>query len=438
MDSNVRTGSIPVRSTISKNHMSQKSLAFASHEPAMQSYVASCIDIACKPLVINQSWLYDRHLNTSMMKEKLAELLSEYPTMAGRISGDCIVCNNAGALWEVNRQPDISVAELPKHTIPEKKFLAEFDYKSALAGSFPLLSIKVTLLKDGTILNVKCSHLCADGSTFYRMVENWSSLTRNEGIVSKPLYDDTAVRKVLKASKVYGELDLHDMKETGNIMEKEGMYRIKPTVMFSMMLQKLLRIDRRLSSPVFVPYSTITAVKDTSGQAVGRNAALSAIAVDILKRPMDWTGKDINIVHTADHRGRIDFIGMDYTGNVSFTLRPTTVNADLPAGQMALLIEEDMKRMLKPESESRYFAFYYTMLEKKMPYLPFNINSMWCTHPTTFIINNCLRFKIYGMDFGEGSPVFAWPLDFSDPVRFWPAPPQEDGVYIYFTGNFVK
>ena len=61
----------------------------------MQSYVASCIDIACKPLVINQSWLYDRHLNTSMMKEKLAELLSEYPTMAGRISGDTRDFDNA-------------------------------------------------------------------------------------------------------------------------------------------------------------------------------------------------------------------------------------------------------------------------------------------------------------------------------------------------------
>ena len=49
--------------------MSQKSLLFASREPAMRSYAASCIDIACKPLVINQSWLYDRHLNTAMMKE---------------------------------------------------------------------------------------------------------------------------------------------------------------------------------------------------------------------------------------------------------------------------------------------------------------------------------------------------------------------------------
>ena len=85
---------------------------------------------------------------------------------------------------------------------------------------------------------------------------------------------------------------------------------------------------------------------------------------------------------------------MDYAGNASFTLRPTTVNADLPAGQMASLIEEDMKRMLEPECESRYFAFYYTMLEKKMPYLPFDINSMWCAHPVTFIINNCLKFNI--------------------------------------------
>ena len=269
--------------------------------------------------------------------------------------------------------------------MPEKRFQAEFDNKAAIAGAFPLLSIKVSHLKDGTILNVKCSHFCADGGTFYRMMENWSSLARDEGFVIKPVYDDTAVSKALAATNVYDELASHDMKGTGEMLEKEGMYRIRPSVMFPMMWQKLLRIDRRLSSPVFVPYSRIAAVRDASGQVVGRNAALSAIAVEILRRPMGWTGKDINIVHTADHRGRIDFIGMDYTGNASFTLRPTTVNADLPAGQMASLIEEDMKRMLEPEYENRYLAFYHTMLERKMAYLPFDINSMWCACPTTFI-----------------------------------------------------
>ena len=431
--------------------MGQKSLVFASRELAMRTYVASCIDIACKPLVINQSWLYDRHLNTAMMKETLVEVLNEYPTLSGRISDNSIICNNAGVFWEENQQPGTSVKELSKITLPEKRFQAEFeitlpekrfqaefDNKAAVAGAFPLLSIKVSHLKDGTILNVKCSHFCADGGTFYRMMENWSSLARDEGFVIKPVYDDTAVSKALAATNVYGELASHDMKGTGGMLEKEGMYRIRPSVMFPMMWQKLLRIDRRLSLPVFVPYSRIAAVKDASERSVGRNAALSAIAVEILKRPMGWSGKNINVVHTADHRGRIDFIDMDYAGNASFTLRPTTVNADLPAGQMASLIEEDMKRMLEPECESRYFAFYYTMLEKKMPYLPFDINSMWCAHPVTFIINNCLKFNIYGMDFGEGAPVFAWPLDFSDPVRFWPAPPQEDGVYIYFTGAFAK
>ena len=80
-------------------------------------------------------------------------------------------------------------------------------------------------------------------------------------------------------------------------------------------------------------------------------------------------GKTIGIVHTADHRGRIDCIGPDYAGNASFTLRPTTIIADLSAGQMAALIDGDMKRMLAPECERRYFVLYHAMLERKMPYM---------------------------------------------------------------------
>ena len=263
--------------------MSQKSLVFASRESAMRTYAASCIDIACKPLVINQSWLYDRHLNTALMKERLVEILDEYPTLAGRISGNSVICNNGGVMWEENQQPDTSVKELSKIAIPEKRFQAEFNNKAAVAGAFPLLSVKVSHLKDGTILNVKCSHFCADGSTFYRMMENWSSLARDEGFVRKPVYDDTAVNKALSATNLYGELASYDMKGADEMLEKEGMYRIRPAVMFPMMWQKLLRIDRRLSSPVFVPYSRIAAVKDASERHVGRNAALSAIAVEILK-----------------------------------------------------------------------------------------------------------------------------------------------------------
>ena len=45
----------------------------------------SVVDMACKPLVINQSWLYGKHPDVTGMQESLSELLSMYPVLAGRI-----------------------------------------------------------------------------------------------------------------------------------------------------------------------------------------------------------------------------------------------------------------------------------------------------------------------------------------------------------------
>lgn len=421
--------------------MKNSTLIKSSRNPETSFWAASCIDRACRPLVINQTWIYDRFPDSPVVKEALQKVLEACPTLAGRMTEDGIMCDNAGVLWEESVCRGVKAKDILRNVLPGKKFLADYDRKAALAGNFPLMSVKVSRLEDGTVLNVRCSHFCADGSSFYTMMENWASLARNEGFVRKPVYDDNAVRDTLAASDTYGMLLSADMESRDRLMEKEGMFRIRPSVMFRMAWQKLLRIDRRLSSPVFVPYSEIDSVKDeasgTFGKHAGRNAALSAIIAGILKQRVGWTGKDISIVHTADHRGRMRNICADYTGNASFTLRPTTVKADLPAGLMAALIDEDMKRMLAPEQEERYFATYCAMLESKMPFLPFDINSLWCAHPVTFIVNNCLKFNIYGVDFGEGSPIFAWPLDFGDPVRFWPAPPGQDGVYVYFAGNFA-
>lgn len=250
--------------------ISNKSLIQTYREPEMRSYSASRIDAACKPLVINQSWLYDSHQDTARMKEALSEVLGEYPTLAGRISGDDIICNNAGVLWEEAALPDISAEDLPRLSMPGKVFHTEFDSKAALAGNFPLLSVKVSRLKDGTVLNVRCSHFCADGNSFYSMMGNWASLTRGEGFVRKPVYDDTAVRRALEASGTYGIPSSCDRKAAGVLMEREGMFRIKPDVMLRMVWQKLLRIDRRLSAPVFIPYPRIDSVRDASLRYAGR------------------------------------------------------------------------------------------------------------------------------------------------------------------------
>ena len=174
------------------------------------------------------------------MKEALAELLNEYPTVAGRISGDGITCSNAGVLWEDTAVPDISVKAISRQTMPGKVFHAKFDNKAAMSGNFPLLSVKVSHLKDGMMLNVRCSHFCADGNTFYSMMENWASLSRNEGFVRKPVYDDTAVSRALEASEAYGIPAPYGKKAAEALMEREGMFRIRPDVMLRMVWQKTI------------------------------------------------------------------------------------------------------------------------------------------------------------------------------------------------------
>ena len=436
--------------TLSRRYMANQGISIFSgdmeyitafRKPEQTQYGMSCIDNVCKPLVINQFWLYDSLPDTSRMKEALAELLDGYPTLAGRISGNGIVCNNAGILWEETDCRKFRIKDISRKTMPEKRFHAVFDNKAALAGKFPLLSVKISRLEDGAVLNVKCSHFCADGNAFYTMMENWASLTRNEGLVRRPVYDDTAVRKALDGSDVYRRLASSDISTACGMLEKEGMFRIRSSAVLRMAMQKLFGLDRRLSSPLFVPEQEMACIRDSvlqsSGRKVGRNAVLCAMAVDSLKNRMGWSGKTVSMVHTVDNRGRKAGIGADYMGNASFTVTPVSFSADLPIERMALLIDEDLKDVLSHDREERYFALYCAMIERKLPYLPFDLDSTWSLRPTTLIVNNCLKFNVYGTDFGTGGPVFAWPLDFGDPVRFWPAPRGEDGVYVYFTGRFA-
>ena len=121
--------------------MGQKSLIAAYGKPKMSLYAASCIDSVCRPLVINQFWMYGHRLDTGKMKEALHRLLDVYPTLAGRMAADGILCNNAGVLWEETDILGLRVREIPRSSIPGGKFSAWFDNKSALAGKSPLMRL---------------------------------------------------------------------------------------------------------------------------------------------------------------------------------------------------------------------------------------------------------------------------------------------------------
>ena len=418
-----------------------KNLILPSEESRAGEWRGSVVDMACKPLVINQSWLYERHPDAVRMQESLSGLLSMHPVLAGRIHDGGISCNGAGALFECRTCSDVSIGDISRREFPGKRFMATCDTRSMQAGKSPVLNIRLSLLRDGALLNVKCSHFCADGSSFYRMMEEWAMLTRGERPGEAACHDDRVLPDILAGSDAYRSLKAADVAGAEESVRREGAFRIGPSLIFPMLWQKITGVDRRLSVPVFIPDAEIRALQDkaaeTCGKRVGRNAALSAMTVAMLRKPMGWSGRKIGMVHTADHRERVPELGREYLGNASFTLPQSAISAGLPVEEIAAMAEEDIRRMLSPAAEERYLGIYCAMIERKLPYLPFDINAMWCRRPTTFIINNCLKFNIYGIDFGSGTPLFAWPLDFGDPVRFWPAPPGKEGVYVYFTGRFA-
>lgn len=406
----------------------------------VEKWKGSCIDMACRPLVINGYWLFEGLPDTDLLKDSLSETLTLYYPLAGRMNGNEVLCNGAGVGFEAVDFPKIAAADIPKSILPDKKFHACYDAKGANSGKTPLMSVKISRLADAAILNVKCSHFCADGKTFYAMMNAWAAIARGENVSDMPEYNDSSVLSILAASDLYKRvMSGNEMAES--LVCQGGMQRIRSSAFLSMMWQNVSGTMRRQSGPCHVSEDRITAMQEAvmskHGVRVGRNAVLSAISFGILKERFRWSGREISLVHTADHRERIAGLGKNYAGNAAFVLRPTVFSADLPAEDVAVLVENDLRQMLSSETEAEYFPLYCLMLEKKLPYLPFDVVSMWRRNPATFIVNNCLKFNVYGMNFGTGFPAFAWQLDFPDPVRFWPAPNDLGGIYLYFAGNFT-
>ena len=123
------------------------------------------------------------------MKESLSVLLNYCRPMAGRFdpSRNFVNLTDDGVLFEVFESSKYENLDDILNHYHEKSFSSDFiDYSGTVlsyqlfAKSTPLMAIRVTqLLKtDHWVLGVRCSHMIADGDTFYQIVQLWSILHR--------------------------------------------------------------------------------------------------------------------------------------------------------------------------------------------------------------------------------------------------------------------
>ena len=108
---------------------------------------------------------------------------------------------------------------------------------------------------------------------------------------------------------------------------------------------------------------------------------------------------------------------------------PISLSADLPTEEAARIIDGGIQRNLR--DDEKYFPEYLYLLRNKIPYLPFLLGDAWKKNPDCIICNSFISFGIYDeMAADESVPAYAFPPDLPDPVRFFPAPPEEDGICI--------
>ena len=352
-------------------------------------------------MVISTSWVYRIHLDEQDFRKAIQKLLSIYPILGGRVNNRNVIFPSGDIHFEHLHRKGSAENLIEKNAQP-KKYEAKFDLKKTLKGRFPLVSIKVTDLADGSVLSIKASHLLMDGWCFYRLANALMALYSGETPDADIVFDDYVIPQI----SLPGSLDT------------SMFYPIPKTALLSVIWKKFHKTRKQR---ILITNDEIMRIKNKAG--VSRTAVLSAMVYEIMGR------KAISIVQTADHRGHVKAISPNYGGNAASTLSPIDLIADLSAEEAARIIDDGIQRNI--QDDEKYFPEYLYLLKDKLPYLPFPLGDAWKWNPACIICNSFISFGIYDeMATGGAVPAYAFPPSLPDPVRFFPAPPEEDGIYI--------
>lgn len=141
------------------------------------------LDRACLKMVIRGTWFFDTPLDTEQIKDALAKTLSYYPHLAGRMNTKAgITLTNDGVPFSIAGEPDLSLEDALKRDdiVNINHFSTAIKTARLQKGLDAPFTVKITELKDGSVLGVQCSHALMDGDSFYTMVYNWGQICRGE------------------------------------------------------------------------------------------------------------------------------------------------------------------------------------------------------------------------------------------------------------------
>ena len=391
------------------------------------------LDRACLKMVIRGTWIFETQLDVGLMKEALAKTLSYYPHLAGRMSSQAgVTLTNEGVRFVSSAEPELTVEEVLERN--DANNISNFSV-GINAGRFSKgldspLSVKVTRLKNGTVLGVQCSHACMDGDSFYTLVYNWSQICRNEAF-DKPLLNQS----LLPAAE---DLPVAEIRAAAL---EAGWQQLSIFSIFRLLPAVLSGVIKKRSTPFWVSAETITRLKElvlkTTGIQGSTNLVLAAFitkrCLELYKHQQNTRCSFVTVVNT---RKRLAGIPLNYAGNSSLSIATPAFAAGTSFAEIAAMIEETLKPVRQSPSLKLMALMKLNLnsMKYKLPFAPFDVFGMYARKPTTIYLNNFSKLHIYDINFGSGEPVRVIPHDLGDQIVIWPAPPDKGGVAVYFTG----
>ncbi|KAL5991550.1 hypothetical protein ACLOJK_012459 [Asimina triloba] len=132
----------------------------------------------------------------SIFRSALAQTLSHFPPLAGRLVTDPqgrihIACNDAGAEFaHANAAAYLTLSDIlsPLHVPDTVKGLFQFASDGAVSydgHSRPLLAVQVTEITDGIFVGISVNHAVMDGTSFWNFFNVFAEVCRGSSRISK-------------------------------------------------------------------------------------------------------------------------------------------------------------------------------------------------------------------------------------------------------------
>jgi hypothetical protein len=393
----------------------------------------TALDRACIKMVIRGTWIFEAPLDVELMKGALAETLSYYPHLAGRMTSQAgVSLTNDGVPFGIADETDLSVEEVIKRddTTNINQFSIGINPGRFSKGLDSFLSVKVTRLKNGSVLGVQCTHACMDGDSFYTMVYNWAQICKKDTF-NKPVLDQSLL---LAAEDIPTE-------EIKAVALEAGWEKLSILSFVKLLPAAVSGVIKKRSKPFWVSAETINRLKEQvfkiTGIQCSSNVAISALitkrCLELYKHKNTTVCSFVTVVNT---RKRLAGIPSTFAGNSSLSIATPVFQAEAGFGEIASIIEEILVPVRQSPSLklTKLMQLNLSALKNKLPFAPFNFLGMFANKPTIIYLNNFSKLHVYDTDFGSGKPVRVIPHDLHDQVVIWPAPPGKDGVEVYFSG----